>query len=395
MTYAEKKEREIETYKDITNVHELPKAFHYYVSNYLYNKLEQSIGVSSFEELVIKYLNLLKLEKDETSIFILSLGSGNCDFETKLAQQYGLKCKFYCYDINPHALERGRQLAGEKELINFKFVLCDINKIEIHQNFDLVLANHSLHHLVDLEHIFSEVDKCMTEKSYFIINDMIGRNGHMFWDNTLHVCNAIWNMFPRELKYNHQFKCYYKNLIQFDCSAEGFEGIRAQDILPLLDKTFQFVDFAPFFAIAGHLIGREYGHNFDINNDFHKALLNMIGSYDNFLLENKLLKPTQLIAVMTKMNKEKNNTQPYKYLYFDVPKEIYMQDDKKIWDYLDKKSLKRHIHKRRICRIAQSLKKLLFPPGSKRHRIAKWLFRLLFYSYKNKILVFHIFNNRM
>jgi len=121
-------------------------------------------------------------------------------------------------------LERGRKMANEKSLHNFEFINCDINDIQLNQEFDIIIAHHSLHHFVRLEHIFDEANKSMTEKSFFIISDMIGRNGHMFWDNTLELCNAIWSLFPKELKYNVQLKKYFEERIQWDCSTEGFEG---------------------------------------------------------------------------------------------------------------------------------------------------------------------------
>jgi len=332
-TYDDKISKELNIFRNNINVNDLPEAFHYLSNKFLKGELERNIGVSSSNDLAIKYINLVKEGKPETDIKILSLGSGNCDTEINLVADCNFLGKVFCYEINPNMLERGRQKATERGVNNFEFIQADINKIILRDKFDIVLANHSLHHFVELEHIFGEVNESMTESSFFIVNDMIGRNGHMFWDNTLQVCNAIWNIFPKELKYNHQFKKYIKKRIQWDCSSDGFEGIRAQDILPLLDKTFKFKDFAPFFPIITKFVDRDFGHNFDLNNDFHRSLLDMIGYYDNYVLKNKILKPTQLIATMVRKDAEITE---YKYMYFKDPKEVYMQDEKRVWDYFDR-----------------------------------------------------------
>ena len=323
---------ELEIFKDNVNIHDLPKAFYYIAGKYLKKQLIENIGISVFDDLVIKYYNLIRNEKNENDIKLLSLGSGNCDLEINLIKKGNFKGKFYCYELNPYMLERGRKLANENGLKNIEFIQADINKIKLQNNFDIIFANHSLHHFVELEHIFNAVNNCMTEKSFFIINDMIGRNGHMFWDNTFLFCNALWNIFPKELKYNHVLKKYFEERIQWDCSLEGFEGIRAQDILPLLDKYFKFKDFAPFFSIIHHLVNREFGHCYNLDNELHIELLNMIGHYDHFMLINKILKPCQLIATVVKKNVEVFD---YKYMYFKDPREIYEQNDHNIWNYFD------------------------------------------------------------
>lgn len=332
MNYKEKVSKELENYSSNINVHDLPEAHNYIYTLFLNNEIEHNIGVLQYKDLIKKYINIIKKEKKENEIKILSLGSGNCDMEIDLALYIDFNGKFYCYELNQDMLNRGKNIANKNGISNFEFIKIDINKMEIHENFDIILANHSLHHFVELEHIFNEVNKCMTDKSFFIINDMIGRNGHMFYENTFLFCNAIWDLLPKELKYDNFSKKYFHKLIQWDCSKDGFEGIRAQDILPLLDKVFKFKDFVPFAAITNKFVDRDFGHNFDLNNYLHKELLNMIGYYDHFLLKNKLLKPTQLIATLVKKNVEISD---YKYIYFEDPKEAYIQDDSKIWEYFD------------------------------------------------------------
>ena len=313
-------EREIEFYKTVENVHDLPKSYHYVAEKYL-NKY------ADFESLITKYI--IELTKNGNNIKIISLGSGNCDFEISLLKKNNFKCELYCYELNPHMLERGRKLAADNNIKNVFFIQCNINKIEFIDNYDIILANHSLHHFTNLEHIFSQVSNCMTENSYFIINDMIGRNGHMFWDNTLDFCNMIWALLPKELKYNQLLKRYEHTRTQWDCSQDGFEGIRAQDILPLLDDYFIFTDFVPFFPIASKFVDRDFGHNYDLDNPLHKSMLNLITELDNYILKNKLLKPVQLIAAM--QNRKNATTQKHKI----NPKDIYLMNDNKIWEHFD------------------------------------------------------------
>ena len=337
MSYQQKLEQEFKIFDQCFNVHELPNAYLYYIQKSFVRKLQQIFGFSSYDEMILKYLELLKCEKNETDIIICSLGSGDCNYEIDFAAKNNLRCEFHCYELNQHMLDRAKNHAFEKSREEtFKFIQCDANKLEMRQQYDIVLAIHSLHHFVELEHIFDQISNCMTEKSYFIINDMIGRNGHMFYDNTLQIVNIIHSVLPKELKYNHLLKQYYEKRIQWDCSTEGFEGVRAQDILPLLDLKFQFLDFAPFSSIADRFTAREFGHNYDLNNNLHKIILDMIIAYDDFFLTNKLLKPTQLFATVVKKNAKVQN---YRYMYFENPSEVWELDDEKVWDYFDRTNM--------------------------------------------------------
>lgn len=98
---------------------------------------------------------------------------------------------------------------------------------------EVALANHSLHHLVALESIFTGVKAGLSEGGVFVINDMIGRNGHMRWPEAMEVIPDLWRYLPESHKYNHQLKRVEHDYINWDCSLTSFEGIRAQDILPV------------------------------------------------------------------------------------------------------------------------------------------------------------------
>ncbi len=66
----------------------------------------------------------------------------------------------------------------------------------------------------------------------FVTNDMIGRNGHQRWPEALEIVNQYWHELPEAYRYNKLLSRYEPEYMNWDCSTEGFEGIRAQDILP-------------------------------------------------------------------------------------------------------------------------------------------------------------------
>ena len=60
----------------------------------------------------------------------------------------------------------------------------------------------------------------------------------MRWPEAYGVLSELWKELPETYKYNHQLKRLEIEYENWDCSTEGFEGIRSQDILPLLIETF-------------------------------------------------------------------------------------------------------------------------------------------------------------
>ena len=83
-----------------------------------------------------------------------------------------------------------------------------------------------------------------------------------------------------------------------DCSHEGFEGIRAQDILPLLIQDFYFETFVAFGNIVNVFVDRSFGPNFDLSAAADKDFIDEVSRIDEEMLEKGVVKPTQMIAAL-------------------------------------------------------------------------------------------------
>jgi hypothetical protein len=174
----------------------------------------------------------------------------------------------------------------------------DVNSWQPDEEYCGAMANHSLHHLVELESIFDGVRRSLGPAGVFVINDMIGRNGHMRWPEVLEVVDLLWEVLPERLKFNHQFGRLDRRFINHDCSADGFEGIRAQDILPLLLSGFRFRRFLAHGGFIDVFCDRGYGHNFDPASRPDTALIDLLHLLNDALIDNGQIKPTAMFAVL-------------------------------------------------------------------------------------------------
>ena len=165
--------------------------------------------------------------------------------------------------------------------------------------YDVVIANQSLHHVLELEHLFDAIRLGLAEGGIFLASDMIGRNGHQRWPEALEVVNRFWRELPESYRYNRLMQRQENEFINHDCSTSGFEGIRAQDILPLLLERFEFRLFLPYGNAIFAFIDRPFGHNFDAAAEWDRDFIDRVHADDEEGFLSGRLKPTSMLAVMT------------------------------------------------------------------------------------------------
>ena len=316
-TYQARIQQEIKNYQEVENVHALPEIAHYWSNKYLL-PISRKFGFSNAEEFYCAYMQRVCVAFADQTCYFVSIGAGNCDLETGLVemlQKRGVtNFKFECLDINQAMLDRGASLAQQKKLTHLmQFTCTDINGWQPHHQYQIVIANQSLHHFVELELLFTKIDQYLHLQGYFLVHDMIGRNGHQRWPEALAILNEFWALLPERYKYNHLLKRVEIEYDNWDCSTESFEGIRAQDILPLLIKTFSFDLFFAYGNVIDIFIDRCFGHNFEANDPNDQAFIDKVHQRDQTAIEAGEIKPTHLTAALTKKTSNKQ-TKVYKHL---------------------------------------------------------------------------------
>jgi FkbM family methyltransferase len=276
--------------------------FTYWASRYLMPRLRQLYGATNIEQFFVNEIVRTCRSKTDAKWRILSLGSGECSLEVDISKQLtemGADFQICCTDIAPEMIRAGRAIAAKAGLSDrFTFVECDINKQFPPGQYDVVIANHCLHHFVGLEHIFSGVKTCIGTNGAFVVSDMIGRNGHMRWPETLRIVEGFWNMLPPSKRVDTIHKEQRTSYINFNCAEGTFEGIRAEDIMPLLLDTFSFERFLGFGGLPDIFIDRMYGPNFDPANPEDTGLIDNLEMLNDLMIRSGAIKPTMLIATL-------------------------------------------------------------------------------------------------
>jgi SAM-dependent methyltransferase len=302
--YAERLASEREAYREQEVVHDLPPIHSYWGEKHIRPLLE-SFGFTHGEQYISQRLVRAYRERGHgrTARFA-SIGAGNCDLEVGLAQDLiAAGCEDFaieCLDINDAMLERGRRLAGEAGLeACIVPVETDLNGWRPSGPYDGIFANHSLHHIVALESLFDAVRGALGPGAPFVASDMIGRNGHQRWPETRAIVDEFWRELPHSFRFHVQLRRFEEpRFIDWDCSQEGFEGIRSQDILPLLVERFNFELFVGFGAVIDVFVDRSFGPHFHPDGEWDRDFIDRVHARDAEGLQSGRLTPTHMIASM-------------------------------------------------------------------------------------------------
>ena len=305
LAYRLRSFKELLAFRGNADVHELPAIFHYWSNKYLGPEIFNPHGIQHPEHFFCQYVVDHHARKPEKFLHLISFGCGNADMECRLAcelRDAGIdNFLIECVDINAAMLQRGEQLAKQLQVEkNIKTSIGDFNNWQPARRYDIVLANQCLHHVAELEDLFSKIKAALADDGRVLVSDMIGRNGHQRWPEALSVVNELWETLPPEKKYNHVRQRQETHFIDHDCAASSFEGIRAQDILPLLIANFHFELFLPFGNLVFVFIERTFGPNFNPAVAADREFIDRVQARDEAGLASGELKPTQMLAVLTK-----------------------------------------------------------------------------------------------
>lgn len=279
---------------------ELPPVFHYWSHNYLYRKFH-ALGFHSPQHFYFRHL-AERAQASGEPVRCLSLAAGRCDMELEVMRMLvadGIhNVHLTCNDLNAALLKIGQRAVAAAGLEGyFSFERGDLNQsLGAGRRHDVVMANQCLHHFVELEAIFDAIHASLGETGEFLTADVIGRNGHQLWPEALAEVERFWAELPPAYRQDRTRGRLATDYVNFDHSNVGFEGIRAQDVLPLLLERFHVGDFIAFGCITLPFVERRFGWNFDPDRAFDREFIDRVATRDEALIADGTIKPTQLVA---------------------------------------------------------------------------------------------------
>jgi cyclopropane fatty-acyl-phospholipid synthase-like methyltransferase len=302
LAYERRSRGEVRFFSDDDYRHELPEIFHYWSNRYLRPRFEAH-GFSDPDQFFRMHLLRALQTAPGGHVEVLSLGAGDGSAEIELAGALlgasATGFRITCLDLNEALLEQGRVAARAAGLAeHLRFLRGDFNAWRPDRAYDVVVANQALHHVLELERLFDAVHEALPEHGLFLTSDVIGRNGHLRWPETLRWVRHYWQELPRDYRVRQGQTTTPDAFEDWDCSVDCFEGIRAQDVLPLLLQRFGFEQFFAFGGIVEVFVDRAFGHNFDAEGAWDRDFVDRVAQHQDALLAAGEIKPTYMLAAL-------------------------------------------------------------------------------------------------
>jgi SAM-dependent methyltransferase len=242
---------------------------------------------------------------------ILSLGCGHGGMELQVARRLKKPHELIAVDLNPAIFDDALARA-KAEGLNVRFRCVDLNFIEIQPNsFDVIYAYASIHHVLNLEHLFSTLQRGLAKNGSLVILDIIGKTQVVFWKENVEFAAEQVRTMP--LRYKPRQKLFWKNLAPWfdpytiippyvEPSVQvGMEGIRQGEIEALIEHWFEPIKIYKYNSFMRLICTNPYlASRLDPARPEDREFLEGLMKLDYEQVQSGKLRPTEIFAVFKK-----------------------------------------------------------------------------------------------
>ncbi len=257
--------------------------------------LSKQLWKSSLGEEIVQFSNTIN------NPGILSLGCGYGGVEISIARSLNKPYEIIATDINDQIFAKAREEV-KKEGLKVHFLQLDLNFISLQENtFDLIFAHASLHHLLNLEHVFSQIHRGLKKNGRLIVQDIIGKTQVLFWKDNVDFARDIVKKMPARYKAgiakpDDIIAPYREPSIQKD-----MEGIRQEEIELQASKFFTPIKMFKYGSYMRMICTNpELGRRLDPDTKADREYLEYLFQLDLQQVQMKNLRPTEMLAVYIK-----------------------------------------------------------------------------------------------
>ena len=226
----------------------------------------------------------------------LACGSGRAERNT-LAQ--GICTSFHAIDVAEDALEVARRVAAQENL-NITYEQGDLNTIKLQpESYDLVIANNCLHHVLQLEHLATEIHQALTSNGALWIHDYVGETQFQYSDKRLEIANAVLKLLPEKLRTNRvtEMVISHVNRPIPGQMPSPFEAIRSADIMPVFLERFEVLEKHQNGGIMRLVIPLGAKSDY-LKNEDTKSMFELLYYLDDLLIQEGILEPTGIQCLL-------------------------------------------------------------------------------------------------
>lgn len=223
----------------------------------------------------------------------LELGGGIGDFACHVMNTLPIK-NMTVYDLSAYSVGVGNKRAGEQNL-PIQFEQVDLNEVKLKSgHYDLIFASNSIHHVENLENLFTQVNRALTPDGLFFCIDYMGPDYMQWTDSQLDIINRILAVFPDEFARNSLKEDVIDKTIQripLSCfqKSDPSEGCRASEIIGIIKENLEILELRPLGETLLYELLRGRIHNFDDKDEKDSFILKLLTVFEHILIDYKIL----------------------------------------------------------------------------------------------------------
>ncbi len=214
----------------------------------------------------------------------LEIGCGDGSIALDLMQAGWFK-RLDAFDVAEGAVASAQAQAAAAGFDTLHFLVRDGNTLTLEPGaYDFIYANHALHHITDLEHLFAQCAAALRPGGMLFASDYVGPSQMQYSDAHLTLMNDMLARLPPEKRWDNLHGYQEKRLIQRTplqafLDHDPSEAPRSADIIPVLQRFFD-VEVAPFGMELTYEVLLGIVHNFDPDDSGDNALIDALIELD-------------------------------------------------------------------------------------------------------------------
>ena len=231
---------------------------------------------------------------------VLSLGCGGGNLERAMID-LDLARRVDAFDVSPESIRLAEELAASAGVAErIRYAVADLDHIELAPAaYDVVFAKMALHHLENLEHVYSQIRRSLAPGGVFMFNEFVGPSRFQWTHLQLEMMNELLRALPERQRKAAPFKRVLRPNLEDIKTLDPSESVRSAEILPLLAEHFDVVEHRPFGGTLLHILLSHVMEAFDLEDEKDLSILRLMFLHERTLIRQGVL-PSDFACVVAR-----------------------------------------------------------------------------------------------
>ena len=245
----------------------------------------------------------------------LSLGCGEGRFDRILKNCGFCFNSFTGVDLSTKSIALAKEEANKISLSpKTLYITADLNEYRPQSgSFDFIYFFQSLHHIEALDELLRACAQALRPGGLLMVNDFVGPSRFQWTKTQVEMANDLLQVLPEKLRHDlcspfFRLKTQVnRRTVAEMIAGDPSEAVRSGEIEPLLRKWFEIIEEKPWGGTLNNLVFENISGNFDNENAYHRAIIELLIRLENVVIEAGIL-PSDFKFFMAKPGMMEQNT---------------------------------------------------------------------------------------